>query len=441
MLAYLIIASVFWFNPLISNVDILPDLVGYLLVLKAFSKSSYVYDCANDVCVAAKKMCIVSGVKILSVTLVSSLDPTMSLLLSFGFGIVEAIFGVPFFVNLFKAFSRLVPAEKGEVHALIDGKIKMLTIVAFVSRLVLAILPDLTALSLDNAFAVDESYTYLRFKPLFIGFSVIISLCISLFWLIKYTNFLRKAVTKEFVNSCKVSFLAKTENKSSIFVAKDNMKVIVLSIICAISIFDITWGYKNIDALPDFIFPFAVAISFVWLLIKGRFKIDKAFIALLISLCLYIVTSIFEIRANLRYYEKYSAISMLKVSEAEDMYRTLCILAIVSSALLVVSTICVYLVMKGNARKNIEKNSDLFSHSDINYYLNEFNRRTRKHLVSLLVLSIICAMSYSLLVIFKPFAQWLILVNMVCEVALIIGFIGFCLYVYDEVYKRILIFS
>ena len=43
---YLVIAAVFWFNPLVSNVDILPDILGYLLVLKAFSRASYLYSYA-----------------------------------------------------------------------------------------------------------------------------------------------------------------------------------------------------------------------------------------------------------------------------------------------------------------------------------------------------------------------------------------------------------
>ena len=71
MLKYLILASIFWFNPLISNVDILPDFIGYLLLIKAFSKASYLSDYADDVCVSAKKMCLVTGVKVLSIFIVS----------------------------------------------------------------------------------------------------------------------------------------------------------------------------------------------------------------------------------------------------------------------------------------------------------------------------------------------------------------------------------
>ena len=74
MLKCLIIASVFWFNPIISNVDILPDLVGYLLVLKAFAKPSLIYDYASELCTSAKKMCIITGVKLFTILMISSLD-------------------------------------------------------------------------------------------------------------------------------------------------------------------------------------------------------------------------------------------------------------------------------------------------------------------------------------------------------------------------------
>ena len=67
MLKYLILASVFWFNPLISNIDFLPDFIGYLLLIKAFSKASYFSTYAEDVCISAKKMCIITGVKVLTI--------------------------------------------------------------------------------------------------------------------------------------------------------------------------------------------------------------------------------------------------------------------------------------------------------------------------------------------------------------------------------------
>ena len=121
MLKYIILASVFWFNPLISNVDILPDIVGYLFILKAFSKVSYVYSVADELCTCAKKMCIISGVKLFSIFMISSLDPTMFLLTSFSFGLIEAIFGIPFFIKLFKAFSKItseadVPCFRCKAH-------------------------------------------------------------------------------------------------------------------------------------------------------------------------------------------------------------------------------------------------------------------------------------------------------------------------------------
>ena len=178
----LIIAAIFWFNPLVSSVDVLPDLIGYLLVMKAFSKQAYICDYADDCCVAAKKMCIVSGVKLLSVTMVTAFDPTMSLLFSVVFGIVECVFGIPFFIKLFNAYSHMIPAESGEICTLVETKLKRFTIVAFVLRLVLAFMPDLTALSLNTAFTYDVDYTYYRFKPLFIGFCVIIALVINIIW-------------------------------------------------------------------------------------------------------------------------------------------------------------------------------------------------------------------------------------------------------------------
>lgn len=441
MLKFLILASVFWFNPLVSNIDILPDLIGYLFVLKAFSKASYVYDYAEDVCSSAKKMCIISGVKLLSITLVSSLDPTMSLLLSFGFGVVETIFGVPFFIKLFNAFSHFIPAEKGELCALAEGKIKRFTIIVFITKLVLAILPDLTALSLNSAFTLETDFTYMRFRPLFIGFSVIISLIISVVWLVKYINFVKKTVDEKVNEICNIKFSYETHNKKSVFVAKDNMRVIIVSIVGSLFLFDLTFGYTNVDVFQDFLFSGIVLLSFVYLLVKGFYKFNRYFVVLLGAFVLQIGASIFEINSNLRYYEKYNVASMLKVSEAEDMYFMLCLSAIISSVILIITVCSVLLLVKNNAKTNIVHNKELFSHSDIDYYLKDFDKRAKKNTVITIVFAIINAIIYSLMVILKPYAEWMILLNNVCEVVLIISIIGSLLYFYDEVYKKILTFS
>ncbi|MBE6674192.1 MAG: hypothetical protein E7596_03685 [Ruminococcaceae bacterium] len=440
MLKLLIIAAIFWFNPLVSNIDILPDIIGYLLVIKAFSRASYIYGFVDDVYTSAKKMCIITGAKIFSMLLVSSFDPTLSLLMSFCFGLLEVIFGIPFLIKLFNAYSHLASLDNTSV-GVSDSRIKTFTIVAFASRLVLAMLPDLTALSLNNALSINADYTYLRFRPLFIGFSVIVALVINIIWLVKYISYLRNAITKDTENKCSFEYSEKTSTKKSVFVAKDNMRAVIFTMLGSVFIFDFTWEHTYVDIFQDFMFPVITALALGYLFFKGIYKLNKMSFLLLGVTVVNIALNIFEIVSNTGYFEKYNLASMLKVSEAESLYFLVCVSAVLSALSLVATCAVIAMVMKSNARTSILEHKDLFSQSDIDYYLKEFDRRTKKNALIVVALSSVYAVENSLMVILKPYAEWMVLVNMVIEIALIISIISFALYIYDEVYKRILTFS
>ena len=440
MLKYLIIASICWFNPLVSNIDILPDLIGYLLVLKAFSKASYVFDNAADLCSSARKMCIVSGVKMLTVFMVSSLDVTMSLLLSFTFLVIELIFGIPFFLNLFKAVMYYVPVENMQSHQRENGA-KQFTIIALISRLFLAFLPDLTALSLDGAFSYDTDLSYLRFRPLFIVLSVIISLAISTIWLIKFIRFLYVTVTKsvdEKYNS--ESVIAKNNNKALIF-AKNNIRALVLVAIGSLFIFDFTWEYTSADIFQDFVLALVTVASLLYLAIKKIYRIDKFFYYLLGAFVMQLFADVFETVANVKYFEKYNLQSINSLSKAERLYSIVSWSALASVVTLVASTLLILVVLKKNARNEINNNSKLFSEIDIDYYLKEYDRRISKRIITVFAISILYSVVYVLSVSLKLYAEWLVLLNSVLEIVYIIAFISAILYIYDEVYKRIVTFA
>lgn len=440
MLALLIVAAIFWFNPLISNVDFLPDVVGYLLIIRAFNKSSYVYDYADDVCVSARKMCIITGVKVFSIFMVSSFDPTLSLLMSFCFGLLELIFGIPFFTKLFRLYSQLVPADNYEAHRGMPIAQRW-TLIALAVRLVLAVLPDLTALSLDSAFTMDVEYSYVRFKPLFITFFFVISLIISAIWLIKYIAFLRKAITKELRKRCIEDFDNQIKTKNSVFEAKDSIKAIVLISVASLFIFDFTWGYTSVDILQDFVFPLVTVLALLYLAFKEIYKIDRWFWILLASLGVHIGIDAFEMVCNIKYFEKYNAPSAIRVPEAEDMYLFVCISAVLSALALIAVTFVIIMTMRHNAKESIKRNSELFSHTDIEYYLREFDRRTKKNFWISISASILSGVVYSLMVFFRPVAEWMVLLDTVAQTIFIISFISSALYIHDEVYKRILTFA
>lgn len=440
MLKYIIIALVFWFNPLVSNIDILPDIVGYLLIVKAFSKASYIHTCAAELCVSANKMSIISGVKVLTIFMVSSFDLSMSLLLSFSFAIIEAIFGIPFFIKLFDTVAYLTPMENQYAHAN-AYKMKRFTIIAFVARLVLAFLPDLTALSQNDALAVDTDITIVRFRPVLIAFSVFVALVICIVWLVRSILYFKKTITSDVYEKCNADFLKKTSDSSSILFAKKNLKSLILIIVGSLFVFDFTWEYTSVDIFQDFMLPLLALVAIGYLLLSKACKMSRSVWVLLVSFLFQIGVDIFEMSANISYFEKYNMQSMLKVSEAEDMYTIVTLSAILASIAVVFSSYAVLAVIRNNARESIVAHKTLFSEIDIDYYLKEYDARTKKSIAITVIVAALGAVIYSLSVALKPYAEWMVLLNIVFEILFIISFISAALYAYDEVYKRILTFA
>ena len=420
--------------------DILPDLVGYLLVLKAFSKASYVYDYASDLCIAAKKMCIISGVKLFTIVMISSFDVTMSLLLSFCFAITEIVFGIPFFIKLFTTITYLAPIENKEAHDR-EGRAKRSAIIALVVRLVLAMLPDLTALSLDNAFTYDTDFTYLRFRPLFILFSVFISIIVNTIWLVKIIRYFKKAVTSVVVEKCNVDFLNRTRSNTSLLSSKNSLRAIMLTIVGSLFIFDFTWEYTSVDIFEDFMFPLLATLGLLFLAIKGIYKLDKMFLMLCGCLALHVGANIFEMSVNIEYFEKFNVESVLSASKAEMLYVSVSWSALLSSIMLIASTFVILLILKRNARQSIVEHAPLFSEIDIDYYLKEFDKRTKKNIITAVAVSSGYAFLKTLSVVIAPYTQWMTVLNIALEVIYIVVFISAALYIHDEVYKRIMTFS
>ena len=440
MLKYIVVALIFWFNPLVSSIDILPDIFGYLLIIKAFSKASYSYSCASDLCTCAKKMCIITGVKFFSIFMVSSFDVTMSLLLSFSFGLVELIFGIPFIINLFDTVAYLAPLENTFAHGK-ACKMKRFTVTVFVTRLVLAVLPDLTALSLNDALTVDTDVTYIRFRPLFILFSVFISTIICTVWLVRAIKYFKRSVDASVNDRCMQDFTRKTSEHTSLLFAKRNLRALSVIIFASVFVFDFTWGYTSVDILQDFMLPLLTIGILCYLLVLRAYKIDKMFFVLLGAFALQLAADIFEMAANITYYEEYNIQAVLKVSHAEDLYFNVSLSAVFASVALVVSCVLVLIAIRRSARESILAHKGLFSELDISYYLKEFDRKTRKSIIISTAIVTLCAFMYALSVIVKPYAEGLVLLNTVFELLTVISIISFVLYIHDEVYKRILTFA
>lgn len=430
---YLIIASVFLFNPIVSIVDIFPDFIGYLILLYALRKQAYSDEKAEESSRALKVMSLISSLKIVALLLVPTLGQTMFLVFSAVFGILESIYGISLFMKLFDCFSTYALLDENSRCANNSG-LRLFTQVSLVLRLILAFMPDLTFLS-NN----EGDMPLYKFRPSLFVISVFISLVISAIWLVLMIIYTNRFATASLNKKLSERYHEAYEKRDSLFVSKDYLSF--LFIICVGCVFTLDFNLDLINVIPDCIFTALIAISFLYLFIKKRFTNIIALISICAGSVVHIAVEAYLKATAKSFFEKYSLISIERVSNAEDIYFKMCALSIASSLLFSGIVVFTLILIRKYARKELEEYAHLFIGADKSYMLKEFDQTTKKQMIVAFVFTGICAIFSAGYIILRHKIDLLGAINTITELAFVFVFIKVILYFYDNVFKRILTHS
>ncbi len=106
-IGYILAGMIFLFNPHIHIIDVLPDVIGYMLILHGLSKIS---DLERNLLAAKNrffKLAWLSAAKLACLLILPIFDETLYLIFTFCFGILEILWMLPAFIDLFHGISFL----------------------------------------------------------------------------------------------------------------------------------------------------------------------------------------------------------------------------------------------------------------------------------------------------------------------------------------------
>ena len=106
-IGYMIVGCIFLFNPFINIIDILPDFIGCLFIMRALAELSDLDRNIRNARTKFKSAMWVSLVKSALVFASMIFDSTWYLILTFTFGILECMYLIPAFIDLFYGISYL----------------------------------------------------------------------------------------------------------------------------------------------------------------------------------------------------------------------------------------------------------------------------------------------------------------------------------------------
>jgi len=217
-----IIAGLFFlFNPNVNLIDILPDAIGFGLILYGITPFSHIQTRAADAAKAFRMLTITELVKLGSLYFYSFFtgeDQLMILLIAMVFAAFEIFFAWQAFSNLFGGLEDFGSASE---QPKMFEKIKMIrifTLVFMIAKPVFAFLPDLTLL--DDARYGQVTGTGIAswqdYRGIFTIFAFALILVVGIVWLSMTVSFFRvvkkeKALI-ESINTRAAAYYSQTES-------------------------------------------------------------------------------------------------------------------------------------------------------------------------------------------------------------------------------------
>lgn len=352
-LAPIALAFVFLFNPNINLIDVLPDFVGYAILLACLSRLSDINEDIEQARIKFLRALIVDVVKFFSVFFVfgtSQTDEqnTMLLLLAFSFAVVECIVVIPAYVNLFKGFITL--GYKFENNSVLKMKnqykrknITEKTLASTVGFVILKAaaytLPEFSVLS-SHTYDESSHMVYLYdFVGLLRGFSMVVMLVIGPIWLARIIRYFSKVKKdKVFMEALGREYSEKILPRESLFVRKTLKLVFFLFGVAAVLLIDFRIDYFNL--IPD------TAAALV--LIAAAFAAKKRVPSFRKYFIPFVIYAVFSLAAQIiehGFFSEYYYSSILKSDEAYSAYKVMIVSSVFDALSFIVAVNAIIAVM------------------------------------------------------------------------------------------------
>ena len=252
----------FLVNPVITIIDVIPDVIGYILLVYGLDKPADMDDRFAKAKRSFTILAIISGLKTAVCLFLTVLDGTFIILFSFVFAVGEAVCFIPGIINLFGGFHYygmryesnacygVYKKKSGSiVKVCSSGSVLVFSVIAFAVRALACFLPQLpvilqtrTTVSIGSQYAVDWTY----FVPHFYFFASIITLAVCLPWAFRFRSYV-KGITLDERLMTKLSSLYEENiaGDKNHFAEKKTAVVKILTILGAVFCFSIYIDYVN----------------------------------------------------------------------------------------------------------------------------------------------------------------------------------------------------
>ena len=313
------IGFVFFFLPNLNIIDIMPDFIGCLFIIKGLSKLSDLTPGLNDAKNAFTKVLYINIAKFLlmfTVPYLSLHDGGYILIFSFTFSLLDIIFTLPAFKSLLNGFLYL--GNRTDSHALFKNhnEFSAVTTVFFIVRSIFTVLPDLSYISnpeYSGTLSYKGGFYISNYKTLLIGINFLVTGIIGAIWLYYSLSYLHSVnKDKKLISYLKERYNSEIITNNGLFIRRNIKKAMIFLTIGSILMIDVLIDLVNI--VPDFL---GGAFFLVASIILTKYVNSKNFV---ISSAVFTTISLSSWIVLLVYSQKYPDVNILSNFEAYDLF-------------------------------------------------------------------------------------------------------------------------
>ncbi len=376
------------FNPVIHIVDLLPDVIGFLLIIIGLSKMSLLASQLAKARESFVKLAYLELAKTLLILFLPSMDGTMRLLWAFIFGVCEILVFVSAVGALFEGLSftglwfngtavfakkrkkslrvTLNPKRKATIGFVESEKdvltaTKNFTIFFFVYRNVMTILPELCELELYEYVGTVSSYdrSLASFKPLFYILEFILVFALGIAYIRKVVLFwLSVAKDTDYNESLMNKYAEDVATRTTFFAARKMQ--IVFGLVGISALFSLPIRSDGVSLFVGIIsagFLIAAAI-----LVSSFRKSMRIVIPIAVVRGVLSVVNLFN---QVKYFAEYNELDVLHFEKLYVPYYTMATTILVEYVLMAVAYVLFFVLILRVVRENIGQFG--ISHESVQY--------------------------------------------------------------------------
>lgn len=390
-ISYIIAGFVFFFLPNFNIMDLLPDFIGCILIIKGLYKLADLTPGLMDAKLGFIKVLYVYLAKFFLMFSVPFFGNSKGgggyiLIFTFTFAIFDFTFTLPAFMSLLNGFTYLGDRTNAKVIFNNQSEFSTLTSLFIIVRAVLAVIPDLSFISNPEYSGVvtsQRSFYISDYKNLLYGLNFLVTTLIGIVWLfyaVRYFTAIKKDVSLMSILEDKYKIEILTNE--GLFIRRNIKKAFLFLTIGAVLMLDLQIDLVNV--IPDFLGGLMFLLSALTFkkYCKDKLYIYSSAVYLLISLVSWIISCSYAI--------KYPAVNIWSNFDAYDFFIKVNIANAIQYISLAVVLFSIF--------KNTNKIIDLYTGSPIDelktvYETNKLKQKGYKRSnYTVFILGIVCVL-------------------------------------------------